>query len=193
MNKVNDSKSFSSLKIWVGLSHLRRQFRLHYLKVTIMTSIKKDFVALVELLQANENKKVSTLLPQILELCTKKQSGGSDIGKTFIKDADDKVVAVFCYYHKKWELVDAVEYGAKANTATGLNTMCKEGTSQWTKAQRTAKKAESELLTKLANGEFTIDELPTKQAEINEAKGAIIPRQDGHGFDTFEELQATLA
>ena len=59
-------------------------------------SIKKDFIAIVELLEANANKKVSSIMPQILELVTKRASGGSDIGKTFIKNDEGVVTHIYC-------------------------------------------------------------------------------------------------
>ena len=77
------------------------------------TQVKKAFVELVELLEANQNKKIATIMPEILELVQ-----GKSGGKTFHKDSDGNVVAIYCYYHKKWELVSEQEYGSKANTAT---------------------------------------------------------------------------
>lgn len=154
-------------------------------------NIKKDFVAIVELLEANANKKVSTIMDQILELATRKSGGGAN-GSTVYK-VGDEVVAIYCYYHKKWEVVSNVEYGKKANTSSGLNTMCKEGVSQWTKQQRTAKKAESELLNKLASGEIDASNLTELRAEIDANKQAIVAREDeSHSFDTIEELEAFL-
>lgn len=153
-------------------------------------NIKKDFVAIVELLIANKGKKVDTILPQVIELATKKASGGSDIGKTFLKDDEGNTVAVYCYYHKRWELVSQCEYGKKANTATGLNTMCKEGTSAWTKQQRAANNAEKALLAKLTAGEQV--DLVAAKAQIEEERQIITPREDGHGFATYEELMNAM-
>ena len=128
-----------------------------------MSNIKKAYLDIVELLQANENKKVSTLLPQILELCEAKV-----LSKTFEKDDEGVTTKVFCYYHKVWEDVTECEYGAKKGTASGLNTMCKEGVRAWTKAQRDAKKAKEELLSKVASGEIDpsclLDELANIEA-----------------------------
>ena len=112
------------------------------------SNVKKAFVELVELLEANENKKVSSIMPQILELVTSKAQT-----KTFITNDKGEVVKVFCYYHKVWEDVSEHEYGAKASSASGLNTMCKVGVSNWTKQQRVAKQAKADLLERVANGE----------------------------------------
>ena len=90
-------------------------------------------------------------IQEIKALCEAKK-GGSD-GKTFEKDADGNVTKVYCWYHKQWEDVAEVEYGNKKGTATGLNTMCKQGVSSWTKQQRIAKQARDEVLTRVASGE----------------------------------------
>lgn len=146
-------------------------------------SIKKQFVELIALLEANPNKKVSTLLPQLLELATSK--GG---GNTFHKDEAGNVVAIYCWYHKQWELVSDVPYGKKASSATGLNTMCKDGVSQWSKQQRTAKKANVDLLTKVGVGEVLPADIAAEQAKINKAKDAIVVVDGGEpGFHTLEE------
>lgn len=111
-------------------------------------AIKKDFQALVDFLETNQNKKVATILEQIREMCSQQNT------VTFKKDDEGNVTEVFCYYHKRWELVSEHEYGKKAsNKATGLNTMCKAGYNQWTKQQSAAKKAKEQLLARVAAGE----------------------------------------
>ena len=111
-------------------------------------AIKKDFQLIVEFLEANQNKKVATILEQLREMCSQQNT------ITFKKDAEGNVTEVYCYYHKRWELVSEHEYGKKAsNKATGLNTMCKVGLNQWTKQQSTAKKAREQVLSRLASGE----------------------------------------
>lgn len=111
-------------------------------------AIKKDFQAIVEFLEANQNKKVASILEQLRDMCSAQNT------VTFKKDADGNVTEVFCYYHKRWELVSEHEYGKKAsNKATGLNTMCKVGLNQWTKQQSVAKKAKEQLLARVAAGE----------------------------------------
>mgnify|MGYP003651800918 CR=1 FL=1 len=135
-----------------------------------MSNIKSQYAEIVALLEANKNKKVSTILPQILELVTTKQNS-----KNFIKDSEGNVTSVYCYYHKQWEEVATHEYGKKASSATGLASMCKIGVSHWTKQQRAKKAAESALLASLADGTLDIKELPKAQEDIVEAANAIVP------------------
>ena len=149
-------------------------------------NVKKCYEEIAVLLEANENKKVKTIMPQLLELMQKKNNA-SGLANTFIKDAEGNPIAIFCYYHKRFELVSEVSYGSKKGTATGLNTMCKEGVSNWTKQQRIKKQAEAGLLTKIVDGELTAEDLPTAQAEIAEIAKEIKPREDGHGYDDADE------
>lgn len=144
-------------------------------------AIKKVFADLVSFLEANENSKVKTVMPQILDICSANGGGGGV--SNFIKDADGNVTHVYCYYHKKWEAVAECEYGAKANSSTGLNSMCKEGTSAWTKQQREAKNAYQDLLTAVAKGEVAPGNIAAKQADIEANRAKIIPRADGKGSD----------
>lgn len=151
-------------------------------------SIKKVFNELNTLLSANQDKLVSELMPQLIELMSAKNASGSN-GPTSYKDESGKVIAVFCYYHKKWELVADHEYGLKAGTTTGLNSMCKLGVNQWTKQQREFKKAQSELLTKLASGELEVSQLSEAQAELNVAKDSIVFAESyPTAFDSLDVL-----
>lgn len=153
--------------------------------------IKKQFEEIYALLEANKNKQIKTLLPELAELMSKKSSGGG-LASTFHK-IDDEVAIVFCYYHKKWELVTIAEYGKKAsNQATGLNTMCKEGVSQWTKAQRSKKQAEADLLTKVASGELKPEDIAEEQDKIVKASKLIVPRSDEHGYDLLVDAIEAL-
>jgi len=124
-------------------------------------TIKKSYTDIVEFLQANENKKVSSIMAEVLLMAeSKKQSS------THLMNDDGTVFAIFCYYHKQWEIVADVEYGSKANTVTKLNTMCKIGNSKWTKKQRDAKTAKSELLDNVANGSIQPSDIAIMMTDI---------------------------
>lgn len=152
-----------------------------------MANIKKQYEEIYEILEANQNRKVSSIMDLLMPLMLSKGSG-SDIGKTFLKDAEGDTYAVFCYYHKKWELTKVAEYGSKANTATGMNTMCKEGANQWSKQQRAYKKTQNDLLTLVAANQMSVEDMQVELAAAEEARKRIEPRSDEHGFDTAEEL-----
>lgn len=146
-------------------------------------NIKKPYVEVVEFIMANENKKVSSIIGEILLMCESKKQDS-----TVIKDSDGNIIAIFCWYHKQWELVKDVPYGAKANSTTGLNTMCKVGVSKWTKAQRDAKQALAELLTKVGKGEVEPTDIVKLQQDI-EAKRLTIDETDKPiGFASEEEV-----
>jgi len=150
-------------------------------------NIKKQFEEIFAILEANQNRKVSSIMPELMELMSRKSAGGAD-GRTFLLDENGQVYAIFCYYHKKWELIDECEFGLKKGTASGYNTMCKVGVNQWTKQQRDKKKANEELLTKVMAGELLPENIASEQAKIDEQTKVIIPREDGLGFDSVEEL-----
>jgi len=147
-----------------------------------MTIVKKQFEELYTLLVDNKNKEVVTLLPQLIEMMQKKNNASGQ-ANTFLKDEDGNVTHIFCYYHKKWEDVTVAEYGNKKGTATGLNTMCKEGVSNWTKQQRVKKIREVALLGRITSGELSVEEIPAYQALHLEKSKFIKPRADGHGTD----------
>ena len=64
-------------------------------------STKKAFVPIVELLEANKNKQVSAILPQIMELTAAKAGGGGRSSSNVRLNDKDEVTHVFCYYHNK--------------------------------------------------------------------------------------------
>jgi hypothetical protein len=134
-------------------------------------SIKKVYVELVELLESNSNKKVSAIMDEIRALCESKTQTSASI---YI---DDKLIAIFCYYHKQWELVDEVEYGSKKSSATGLNTMCKVGVSQWTKQQRIAKQETANILTLLMEERIKPTDIEGMKEDI-EARRLIMDKTD---------------
>ena len=154
-------------------------------------TIKKQFEEIHSFLETNKAKKVNTIFGELVALMSAK-SGGSDIGKTFLKDSEGNTYAVYCYYHKKWELTNTAAYGVKINTATGLNTMCKEGVSSWSKQQRLYKKRNEELLQLVAKGELSAEDLPNMMAEAEELRKGIEVRSDEHGFENVEEATQFL-
>lgn len=155
-------------------------------------NVKKAFAELYSFLEANSNKKVSTILPEVLEMVAKSKNSGSETGRNFVKDEDGNVVAVFCYYHKRWELIEHVPYGKKAsNQSTGLNTMCKQGVSNWTKQQREYTKAKDAVLESFLADDMSREHMQQRLDEIAQTKDSIVPLSDDlaeYTADTVEEL-----
>lgn len=146
-------------------------------------SIKKAFIPLVELLEANKNKQVSSIMEKILELTSAKAGGGGRASNTIHKNDAGEVTHVFCYYHKKWEELAKVEYGKKASSPTGYSNMCKEGTAAWTKQQRDAKKGKDDLLASVAAGETKATDIKPRMEDIEKDRGKIVPREDKQGTE----------
>ena len=152
-----------------------------------MLNVKKGFEEVAQLLIDSENRRVKTILPQLLALMQRKNNASGQ-ANTFLKDDAGNVVAIYCYYHKLWEDVEVADYGSKKNTATGLNTMCKQGVSSWTKQQRQKKQEQAVLLDQLVSGEIERDDVVTLQTEIIEVSKVIKPRDDEHGFTSTEDF-----
>ena len=156
-----------------------------------MSTIKKAYKEIVDLLENNRDTKVKHIIDQVIALASAKSSRSE--GSSYIKDAEGTPVAIFDYYFKRhMPLVGdkAVEFGAKAKTATGFNTMCKEGVSHWTKQQKEAKNANTALLSKVASGEIAPDAIVAHQEEIETARKTIAETE--LGFETIDELNAYL-
>lgn len=155
-----------------------------------MATIKKAYVAIVEVLQANLGATVEEVLPQVLELASAKTGSGGGKATTFHKNEAGEVVAIKCYAHDLWMDPRVAEFGSKTSSPTGLNNMCKDGVNKWTAAQRKLKNAEGELLSKVAAGEIAPADIAAEQERIAAEAKTIEPREDGYGFATLEECLA---
>lgn len=147
--------------------------------------VKKAYVELVEFLNANQDKKVKSILPEIQEMCSAKGAGGS--ATTFHKNENGEVVAIRCGYYGQWMPTSHVKFGAKAGSASGFNSMCAEGTNNYSKQNREFKAAKEELLQKVADGELAPENIGAELERLEAERKSIIPRKDGIGFETLEE------
>ena len=134
-------------------------------------TIKKNFVEIIELLESNKNKPVSSILEQITELCTSKKKS-----ETVRRDDSGKVTEIFCWYHKVWEPVDW--YGLKSSSNSGFNTMCKQGVNSWTRQQTEYKKKVSSILDLVETGKIQIDQIDSLKEKYKKEKDVIKPRVD---------------
>jgi hypothetical protein len=150
------------------------------------TTIKSEFQAIVSFLQANQGKKVATILPEIIAMATKKRAETN-----FYKDASGQTIAMKCYYFKVWFKLSEVEWSTKANTASGYNQMCKAGLSAWTRQQREAEKARANLLSEVTKGTLLPQDIPAREVEIENRRTGIamdsIPTEN-----YFQSLEALL-
>ena len=145
-----------------------------------MTTIKKGFVEIYNILVKNEDVLVSDIMSQLVPIMESQQRDKNHF-------EDEHGLWIFCYYHKVWELTSQVEYGKKVNTATGLNSMCKVGTNQWTKQQRDFKASKSDLLEQVANETLNVEDIKAKIEELEEVKDTIVSLQDHHHLEALED------
>lgn len=155
-------------------------------------SIKKAFVPLIDFLKDNQDKKVKSVLAEVEEMCAARGAGG--VATTIVKDPNSgEVVGKRCGYYKKWMPLAFVEFGQKQGAADGLNPFCKEGMSHYSRQNREFKSFQEELLQRVASGEVPADEIEAQLAKAEAERTKIVPRADGFGYDTSEELLEALA
>ena len=150
-------------------------------------NIKKAFVAIIEVLNENLEASVADILPQIVELASAKSGGGGSKATTFHKDEDGVVVAIRCFYSGLWMDPAVVEFGKKTSSPTGLNSMCKEGVSHWTKQQRVAKLAKEQLLTDVSDGTVDASDLSEHLQAIEDERNTVV-EMTAQGYETLEAL-----
>lgn len=156
-----------------------------------MSNIKKAYQPIVDFLEANQDVKVSKVLAEVRNMASAKTA--SRVSNSFIRNTAGEVVAIHDYYFKRWmPLVGdkAVEFGSKKGTPTGYNPMCKKGVSNWTRQQKEAKQANSELLNRVASGEVAPGDIIAEQEAIEAARNSIV--ETDLGFATEDEVRAYL-
>ena len=131
------------------------------------------------ILTENEDKKVSEVLEKLIVIMESQQRDKNH-------QETEHGLEMFCYYHKQWELVSQVEYGQKVNTATGLNSMCKVGTNQWTKQQRDFREDRANLLLRVRDGEITVDMIDSETDKLDIIRKSIIPLIDHHHDEALQ-------
>ena len=137
-------------------------------------NVKKQYEELIAYLEENKNRKVASILEDIYKICESKTKG-----RTFAKNDKGDIIAIYCYYHKQWEMLDTVEYGLKKSSSTGFNTMCKRGVRGWTQTQTQLKNLETELLSKVIAGEIeTSDIKEIKEQRSKEIELKVAQRED---------------
>jgi len=134
---------------------------------------KKQFQPLMNFLGSNKTKTVEEIMGAVLVMCESKR-----VQDTVIYDPDNgKALAIFCYYHKQWELISDYEYGVKKSTTSGLNTMCKVGASHWNKQWKESTRKEKEMLSDVMSGKIQVEQMVGIQRQIERGKFTIIPTE----------------
>ena len=154
--------------------------------------IKKTFQPIHEVLVANQDSTVADIMDQVVPLMSAKTGGGASTprkSKTIFRDALGNPVAIRCYYYGRWmPLVGdaAVEFGKKAGSNSGYNSMSKDGLSHWNKQNSEAKKALSQILVDIEAGELDPSGITDRKAEI-EANRKYVAETD-LGFETVDAV-----
>lgn len=147
---------------------------------------------IIAYLNDNENKKVSTVKNELINMISELTKRKTGPAQTHIRDANNEVIAIFCYYHKKWEILEHAEYGLKKHSTHGFNTMCKEGVSRWTKQNNKRKQIGNIILEELSSGILNAESIALRKQELEEECNIVIAREDGHGFDSIDQVKTEL-
>jgi hypothetical protein len=166
----------------------------------VKIKIKKTMQPIYKALAAGlANEEISQglfeqVIPHLQPKKSPKSEGSTQSGlRNAILAEDGQPLAILDYYFKRWMPVvgeAAVEFGSKKNTATGLNTMCKEGVSHWTKQQKEAKEALAQILVDVESGELEPTDISSRREEIEENRKRI--EHTDLGFATIEEVRKYL-
>lgn len=160
------------------------------------TNVKVRLLPLVQFLIENQAKKVSTILEEVITLASPAPRATTTRTRapSAIRDDADNVVGIYDTYFKRWMPVvgsKAVEFGVKASSNTGFNSMSKVGQNHWAKSNGQAKAILDSLLDKVIKGELTPEQVAGQKAEADALRITIEHTDDG--FDTLEDLHAYLA
>lgn len=157
-------------------------------------SIKKAFAPILSVLttalEQNPKARVSDIIDEVTALASAKSGSGGGKATTFHRNEAGEVIGIKDYYFGKWMDPRVAEFSPKKSSASGFNSMSKEGTSNWTKQNAAYKKGKEELLEQLAAGTVSQGDLATHLQALEDAKSTVIAQKDGYGFDTLEELLA---
>jgi len=149
-------------------------------------AIKKVYAEVIAFLESNSAKAVKTILDDVKAMCTAKRRSGGD---NTIYDVKKKLVAIKDSYFGLWmPLVgdEAVEFGSKAGSPTGLSPMCKEAAKHWSKQLAKRNKDRLGMVTDIKNGKLKPEDIEKREAEI-EAEFQKVAETE-LGFDTKEEI-----
>jgi len=156
-----------------------------------LENCKVAFHDILGFLMDHPEHKVKNILEGAMEFAKMKARVRHAI--SYIKDSEGAVVAIKCLYFDRWmPLVgeEAVEFGVKNSTATGLNSYSAAGLKQWNGQQAESRKSSVELLKRLKSKEITVDDLDDEETKIEAARVAVIDSEAG--FATKEEVMQYL-
>ena len=143
---------------------------------------------ILDFLEINKDKKVSTIRVELQEMLDQLSVSNRPLGRTYLVGPDNKVFAIYCYYHKQWELLSEVEYGQKVSSSTGYNTMCKIGVREWTRQQKLIKMIPGEILKLVETGKLDFSEVSSYKAKREAELRVINEETRPVGYQNQEDI-----
>lgn len=152
-------------------------------------NVKKAYVELVNFLEDNKGSKVNTILPEVIKMCQAKSAGG--IATASHRDENGEVDAIRCAYFGLWFPTSHVDFGRKEGSATGFNSMCKEGANNFSRKQREHRLAKEKLLNNVQHGEIAPEDIGAELEKLEEQRKETIPFSvPGMGWENLEDCLA---
>jgi len=152
--------------------------------------IKKQFTELITLLESNQEKMIKTILPQVLALC---ESKVATLNCLF--DKNKRAFAIYCYFHKQWEIVLEVDYSAVSKSPSGKSRLCKLGQKAFTAQQNAFKLVPSKVLELVESGKIKTSEIKETTSKLLQDTKTLIEETHQHDtnlYNTLEQVEAKL-
>ena len=151
---------------------------------------------LILFLDKNKEKKVSSVINEVREMCSKFGGGGGD--SVSLYDKNNKLVGLKCWYFEKWCCVIEgddrfIVFGLKVKNSSGFNNMSKRGCSLWYNGYNKFKKGELDLLRSSVGSGISEVEIKDKLLKFkSECMSKDVDVSLKNSFDSLEDLKNYL-
>ena len=151
-------------------------------------TIKKEFVQIYDLLQTNPTLTVEDILPQALELMSKKRNSAESVSVS----RDGIIVGLYCSYFQRWFPTygpNAMEF-TRRTTATGFHSQCAEALVFVRNNKKTFEDANLEIINSVMSGEILAEEGRKLQEKAKLDRDKTLTHSGG--FATKQELENAI-
>lgn len=159
----------------------------------VLQTLRPLYEELLNIVNTTPDMPASKVLVKLTPYIRKKSGKGSRSGKLAVYDqATGLPRALFCTYHKKWELVPAAHYTKKSTSPTGYATACAEGTLYRRKQLADHRRSLAHLMNQITDGLITQAELKAANERDNLLLKRIIPRIDQNAYESKADVVRAL-
>lgn len=152
----------------------------------IEKATKKSYSNIVDYLEAKKGQLITDDIMQTIYSLTNQKNSQSS--KAIYQD--DKLIAIYCWQHKQFELLDEVEYGLKASSSTGYNTFCKIAVRVWTTKQKMLKAVAVDVLKDVEAKKIDVKEIKAEMSKRRAKIETAVDMKKPKGYETEAEAIA---